>query len=155
MTAEDVMTRAMSRVRAMFYKDADRFSQDRDFLIRALTFPANWLHTRGVRMPAAWHAEILKRILDEVQKHRTRETHFFPGYLLRCIQAHMDHNGERYYDAAKEHRTVVGQVVSEMRKQAAPDTATDVLAEAHRIASRTVDQQRRKPASRETQKELF
>lgn len=157
MTGEDVIKEALERVRAKFYElQPARFAQDREFLVKALTIPAEWLHSRAVAMPAKWHAEIIRRILDEAEKFATGLIKYTPGYLMKCVQDHMRHQGERYYNAAKATPRAVGKVVRQISRETQEEAAiaTLLLAEVHRIAGRKVKAQR-ETSSRETQKELF
>lgn len=156
MTAAEVIESALTEVRRLFYADMQKFAQDREFLVRVLTVPAKWLHERGASMPASWHARILGLILADAKAHQAGPARFFPGWLLKVVQEHMQHQGDRYYQAAKGTRHLAGKVVRGVSRetQAVAEDATRLLVEAHRIASRKVQGQRT-TGSRETQKELF
>lgn len=148
MTADDVIEGALARTEELFYKrDARRFRQHQDALKKALTYPASWLNSRGVSMPAKWHAEILKRILDEIAKFGARKVHYFPAYVLTCVKGHMDHKGEAYYEAAKVRKTppnapaIASEVLSTLRTlptRQERDQTTEILAQAHKILSHRV-----------------
>jgi hypothetical protein len=71
-------------------------------LIQAITYPARWLDKRGVFLPGQDYRAILDAIISGIKQHgNTRSVRYFGSYFLDCVQRHIKHHEEAYYDHAK------------------------------------------------------
>lgn len=134
--ASEIMDEALAAIRKAFYRDAEKeFFQDMTFLRQAVTFPASWLHERGVGLESARYREILWTILGGIRRHgQMGKVRRRAVYLLHCVQEHMRHHGEDYYEDGKRLRRAVDAVLLGTRKRGpAPDSTVAVLAEVHRV----------------------
>lgn len=95
------------RIRQQFYPDNEKaFYQQRRLLIRAISFPAGWLDRRGIVFPEKRYRQLLDEILKGIMHHgNTGNIGYFAGYLFSCIQQHMKHHEEEYYDLGKSLRS--------------------------------------------------
>jgi hypothetical protein len=128
----------LGAIRNQFYPDEPkRFFQDRNMLLQAVTFPAKWLHERGVRLPETRYRTILLDILTTIKRHgNTARIQRFSAYLLHSVQEHMRHHGEEYYEEGKRFRDSVQDVMSGLsRKKVTDDQTVPLLAEVHRMLS--------------------
>jgi hypothetical protein len=72
-----------------FYPCDKPFYQQRRYLIQAITYPARWVHKRGVFLPEADHRAILDEIISGIRKHGNLATvRNFGVYFLDCVQRH-------------------------------------------------------------------
>ena len=69
-------------------------------LEQAITYPAKWLNDRGARLSNPQYRAILMTVITAIRQHGKRPARF-SAYFLHCVQAHMQHHGEEYYEAAK------------------------------------------------------
>ncbi len=136
---EEIIGDVMSFIRRQFYSDAEprRWFQDADFLKREfVTWPANWLNSRGVTLPPQRYKSILMDVLMGVQRHgQTGVVKFWPGYLGKVIQDHFAHNGETYYEEGKSIRTVLERAMFGINNQVQvrrPDPV-ETLSQIHKI----------------------
>lgn len=125
-----------------------KFFQDRNVLLLAVTWPANWLKERGITWSAERYFRTLREILTGIREHgATGEIKYFAGYLLKCVQDHFAHNGDTYCEQGKNTlhawERALGRATGAAGAPArrAAEQAIDVLAEAHRVLA-----QRRRPA---------
>ncbi len=145
-------------LRDQFYRnDAKGFYQERNLLLQAATFPAKWLDERKVRLSAARYREILAGIIRGIKRCGTKgEIRRFSVYLLHCIQEHMRHHGEDYYDEGKRTRQAIEEVMHGLRKSAPQiDSTVPVLAEVHRVLARSKTGRRRATRTASTQLDLL
>jgi len=131
----------LAAVRASFYatKPAAEFRRDRRGLIRALSWPADWLARRGLFCsPARYRALVVAR-LDAVRAHGdpARYGAFFPSYLLKCLQDHFAHHGDELHDELKHIRNALEAVTGSLRfaesEAAVQARQTEALARVHRL----------------------
>jgi hypothetical protein len=111
------------------------------FFRRVLTWPASWLDRRGVSLPPARYKEILLGVFNEIKGHgNTSVVKRWPGYLLRCLQSHFSHQGDRYYEEGKSIRALADRALLSYVKspgaEPQPEDPIRTLAAAHRLLSR-------------------
>lgn len=132
----------LKNIRDQFYTTtpAQKFYQDRNVLLVALTWPASWLKHRGVTWTAERYFQTIRDLLQEIKRHgATGEIQYFPGYLLKCIQDHFAHHSDEYCDEAKRTRSAfdlaLGRAIDagKLAEIRTAEAAIDVLAEAHRM----------------------
>lgn len=104
--AEEIMRDFLHVLKNQFYADDEkRFWKHRYILIQAIAWPASTLKQMGVWLPAKRLREILTEIVDTVKHHgATGQVAHFGGYFLHCVQAHMHHRRERFYEEGKTAR---------------------------------------------------
>lgn len=158
MTADDLTTHLLADIHARFYQGvtAKKWAQERSILVQAITYPARYINERGGKLPGRRYREILVAILADIQRHvQAKRINRLSIYILHCVQEHMRHQGDRYYQEAKDAKPaaqVAGNVIRKVRA-AMPDSTTRILAETHKVlAQRQVTSRK---AGRETQIELF
>lgn len=123
-----------------------RFAQDRERLLKwVVLWPAGWLNSRGVTLPADRYKQIFSNIILEAVRHgNTSRIKYRPAWLKMVLQSHFRIHGEEYYTEAKSARAqaehallMLGQV-----KTAPEPDPVRALAEAGALLART------KPAKR-------
>ena len=160
MLPDELTAQFLRNIQRKFYASAERqFFQERNLLLQALTFPAAYLHQRGVKYPADRYKEILTTIIRTINTHGNLAEVRSPGrYLLHAVQTHMQHHGEDYYTAAVRTRSALADVMLGLTK-AKPgaiqsDSTVPALAEVHRVLS-AAKGSRRKPVAPIVQPDLF
>jgi hypothetical protein len=100
-------------LRKEFYSDKDKmFFQQYDILVSGVTYPAKYLHDRGVCLPEKRVRQILWTVLLDIkEKGHWKKAQFFCRYFLGAVQKHMIQKGESYYDEGKTMRTHVDNVL--------------------------------------------
>jgi hypothetical protein len=113
-----------------------KFFQERNLLLQAITYPAEWLNRHGARLPASKYRAILKTIIDTIKAHADRaQIKRVSAYLAHAVQTHMQHHGEDYLIAAKQPRTagsIAPRLVGKLRFGDVEDDVVIVLVEVRR-----------------------
>lgn len=127
----------LAAIRGAFYGDLSdkQWHQEQRFLTRVVTWPAGWLTRRAVTLPPERYKAIVLEILDGVKVHGATGTiEFWPGYLLRCVQAHFRVHGEDYYNEGKTVSAAVAKAMGSVgRHQVDP---IEALAAANSVLSK-------------------
>lgn len=126
-------------VRARLYagRPARQFFAERQLLIAAVTYPAQWLNDRGGAITPAAYSALVKRILEGIWQHgQIDAVRNVPRYLLKAIQEHMKHHGDEILDQQKRlavnvRRAMRGLVAD--RPQTAPQPIVEELATVHAL----------------------
>ena len=159
---EELVNRFLRSLRNQFYKGEDKlFFQERRLLIAAICYPAQWLDQRAVRLNAKRYTGILTKIIRTINQHgRLSRVRCMGRYLLHCVQTHMSHHGDAYYEEAKATRNVIDDVLLGLGKRVQSGAAIPVadstvpdLAKLHRLLG--TKKPRRKTAATPVQKDLF
>lgn len=133
----DIVDDLLAAIRGAFYGDLTdkQWHQEKRFLTRVVTWPARWLSGRAVTLPAERYKAIVLEILDGVKVHgATGSIKFWPGYLLRCVQAHFRVHGEDYYNEGKTVSAAVAKAMGSVgRHQVDP---IEALAAANSVLSK-------------------
>jgi len=137
------------RLRQDFYHKLppQTFYRDQHLLTQAITWPAAWLHQRGLHLRPEAYQQLIHQRLDEILKHGDPSTcqAYFPRYLMHCLQKWFQHNGDHLCDELRHVRNQLWQVdaiVRAIQNTQPPDRAyTQNLALTHHCLSR---QKRRK-----------
>lgn len=136
MTPSELGNTMLVMIRDQFYPDDHKgFYQERTLLLQAVTYPAQWFETRGVKVTESRYREILMEVIQTIKRYgNTAKIQRFSAYLLHAIQTHMRFHGDQYYEEGKRTRQAVEEVMLGLRKKAAPasDETVPVLAELHR-----------------------
>ncbi len=138
MTAEELTAEMLAELRREFFKRSTdkQFNQEAHLLRQAIYFPARYLNDRGARALPSKYRQILRIVIQTIKAKGNRaKIHRFSVYFLHCVQEHMKHHGDEYYQAAKSARPVASLLDPALRRlqsQEARD-ATEVLAQAHRF----------------------
>ena len=112
----------MVRVRREFYSErpAKHWYQQQDTVKKALTFPASWLEERKVPMSARRYREIINLILNTIISHaKTQQIAYPSAYILHCVQQHMAHHGDAYYQEGKSCRNRIALQMAVVERTAA------------------------------------
>ena len=120
------------------YKDNDAsFQRDRHRLMYALTWPAAWLDSQGLRMHSKDYQRMLLDKLKQIHAHGdpARYRAYFPKYLLKCLQDHCHHHHETLYRELKHASYSIEEIIKNI--QTGPDNHTTVLAQAHALLRRS------------------
>ena len=163
MAAEILVKRFLYQIRTKFYPDNEKgFYQERNFLLRSITYPAHWLKDRGVSLPEAKLEVILNEILRGIMHHgNTGNIGYFSAYLLKVVQDHMKHQGDGYYEEAKALRNIADSALADLtskqrsRLPDALDPVTVQLADLNRLVRATKPGRKKKPVAAGTQLDLF
>lgn len=115
-----------------------RFYQDRQTLIEAITWPANWMKIkdRCVNLAISDYRRILNTVTATIKRHG-KQVKFrrFSLYFFKAVQEHMDHHGDQYYYAAKVRpvSAILPAVTRDAARRRAFDQTTDTLAQINRL----------------------
>jgi hypothetical protein len=153
MMAPEFLNEQLGLIRKTFFagKTDRQFFQERDLLSQAIAFPAAHLKERyGVKAPDSVYGNALRTVIETiVAKGNRAKIERFSVYFLYCVQEHMKHHGEEYYDAAKASLRLAEQlpdVLGRVRRGEIERTA-DVLIELHRtLKSRAGRKKKAAPA---------
>jgi hypothetical protein len=136
--SQALFTDYLNAIRGQFYADDfKKFSQQKVCLIQAIAYPVQYLDERGVWLPEKRVRQILNIVLREIKNFgATDKIRYFGGYFLDCVQKHMRHHDEAYYNEAKPFRQVtagsmplkdiIGGV--EIREETPSQFAAEILA---------------------------
>jgi hypothetical protein len=147
------MEHLLRRLREEFLPDYKAFQQQRRLLQIAIAHPAHYLKIRGVTIPARRLIEIHETIITGIRRHGDlAKIKFFGAYYLAIVQAHMRHQGERYYNEGKAARNAVERAMDALRaRPVQDDAACHQLAELHDLLKAGAPKKpRRKPACKPT-----
>ena len=109
----------LALIRREFYRKVPekQFFQERPRLKSAITYPARWLNERGVTATASLYRRVLRTVIDAIKQHGRRDKiDRFEIYFLDCVQKHMKHHGEEYYEAAKAARSAADVLPTVLRR---------------------------------------
>jgi hypothetical protein len=145
MAAEDFLQAQLRKIRFQFLPDDPKaFFQQQKMIIKAICYPATYLQKRGVQLPERRLEQILNEVLRGIMHHgQTSKITWFGGYFLKCIQEHMSHHGDEYYDEGKDLRTILQKTLAELSKKevadlpSAQDDTTARLADAAKLLKST------------------
>ena len=134
----EMFVELVTRVRRDLYRgkpDKTWYAQQH-LVKKALLYPARWLKQREVEIPAERYKAILEGIVATMvaNGHLDRVT-FMSRYLLTCVQQHMEHHGDEYYQegvAIRNRVTLVMTAVERAHRVATPGPIT-VLAKAEEL----------------------
>lgn len=140
----EFLSEMLQLIRRFFFARATdkQFFQERPMLEKAITWPAEWLKRRGInRWQLSRYRKVIMTVIETIRQHGNREKiGRFSVYFLHCVQKHMDHHGEGYYDDAKAPRSIGSLIDPALRRMAAaqppPDTTIEVLSAVHRALTR-------------------
>ena len=158
-----IVERFLRSLRNQFYKGVDKlFFQEKPLLIQAICYPARWLDERAVRLNSKRYTTILTTIIRTINAHgNLGKVRSMGRYLLHCVQLHMQHHGEDYYEQGKAIRNALEDVmlgVQRARSTRGPlpadDTTVPDLAKVHRVLSSS-KKTRRKATETPLQPDLF
>jgi hypothetical protein len=159
----ELVRQLLQLIRKTFFADLTekQWYQERPMIEQAICYPARWLKEKGAtKVSAARYRSIIQTVITAIKKHANRQKiERFSVYFLHCVQEHIVHHGETYYNEAKAPRTsadLVARAMSKLqpgRSQAHVDRTVEVLAETHRVLARRGRIQ--KPKSASDQPDLF
>lgn len=149
----------LAQIKQSFYAcklSHNRFYKDRRMLLYALTWPAKWLDQRGLQVSSKQYEQLINQRLKAIAQHgkSKRYEHYFPGYLLKCLQDWFAHHGDELYEELKHVRNQLHSIEALMQgcaSQRAEDIVTP-MARAHAIL---MSQCPRKAAKDTRQLKLF
>jgi hypothetical protein len=111
----------------------------------------------GVVAPPGLYRRILRTVIKTIEeKGNCRSIRQFSFYFWRCVELHMEHNGDRYYEQLKTPRHIVSYVEPADRGLHAIEASetTNTLAEMHRILVIRSGRQKKSP-KKANEPELF
>ena len=102
--------------------------QGRQYVLKAITTPADYLYERGAALPASRYRDIIRGVIETIERHGDlRKIRRMAFYFLDCVQKHMRHQGDRYYEEGK-HRTISPVVKAEVKRMRVREEAVEVTA---------------------------
>ena len=122
-------------IREHFYTSCDcDYQRDRRALLLALTWPAAWLHSHGLRITCADYNQLLLRKIQQIKRHGNPANYggYFPRYLMKSLQDHCRHHHEAIYNKLKHASYTIDQITDHIAQTPRIDPTT-VLAQAHEI----------------------
>ncbi|MDX2110607.1 MAG: hypothetical protein SFY80_10240 [Verrucomicrobiota bacterium] len=130
--------------RLFYSKGSTAWYRDKKAIIHALTTPAEYLKTRGKRMPPEDYAKFMYARLEQIHAHgeKWRKHPYFPNYLLKCIQDHLAWHGDDLIEDASAFGNVMTDLAaklqgtlreSEIKRAEAEERTIAILAQAHEL----------------------
>lgn len=155
MTPDAFVSEMLAQIHREFFRTLTdkQFFQERSLLKQAVTFPASHMQERfGAALPLIKYQQIIKTVIEAIRKHGNRnKIERFSAYFLHCVQEHMLHHGDSYYNEAKNLAAGrrVSSVVSEAMKGIRPGYVDDTkaLAAAHVVLRSKGGRRKRLPQS--------
>lgn len=138
MSDVDFVAVQLEELRRTFFAKtpAKRFFQEKGLLLSAISYPATHLKKRyGVSTPETLSSAILGNVVQTIVKKGNRaKIQRFSVYFLHCVQEHMKHHGEEYYDRAKAALRLAESLPEIMAKVRVGEIqrSTDVMVALHR-----------------------
>lgn len=138
--ASEIISASLDLIKARLYDGrpwAARYWPERDMLIRAITWLATWFNQRGVAPSSQRYSSIVALIVTDIDRHmRIDRPKCMALYFHHCLQKHMRHQGEIYYEQAKATRNVIQAVTSTLtarqRQIHADQAPVETLADIYR-----------------------
>lgn len=135
---EALIADLMKEVRTKLFagrSDKEWFAQQ-ELVKKALTYPAHWLEERKVPLASKRYAEIMTTIIGAAAAYGDLgKVTYVSRYLLTCVQRHMAHHGDEYYQEGKAIRNRTSVFMATLEKNNKPARAADrtvtVLSEVH------------------------
>jgi hypothetical protein len=127
----------MARVRGDLYKGKpERVWFTQQVRVKAaLTLPAAWLDERKVEISAERYQAILESILHTIKAHGRSPKQLGPfpcAYLHSCVEKHLAHHGDEYYEEGKAIRNRVTIFMGRVEKaRIGADSTVPVLSATH------------------------
>jgi len=137
MSPSELANEQLGLLRRTFFADAgdSEFYQERNLLLSAIAFPAAHLKERyGVSTPDSLSRTILGTVIETIKAHGNRaKIERFSVYFLHCVQKHLQHHGEEYYEQAKAARRVAESLPALLSRVRIGEIerSTDVLVALH------------------------
>lgn len=149
----------MAKVRSDLYKgrrEKEWFSSQK-MIKKALMHPAACLAKYQVEISAERYQAILEDIINTVARHGNLDNVGYMGrYFLYCVQEHMKHHGDRYYQEGKAVNNRVSLVMSAVeRAHKGADGTIPVLAQADALLQLGKRKAKVKPVPADTQPTLL
>ena len=134
-SSSQYLDQMLCMLRGWFYADNEKeFFQDREMLVRSVCALSVYLKARAVRIPLTRQGQIFTGMVQTIKQHgNTGKIKRFSAYLLTCIQKHLQHHGEEYYDEGKRTRDALADVMAGLKPRdgrpvADPGDSVDQLA---------------------------
>lgn len=138
-TPAAVLEDLMKQVRETFYAKLPPRSwfTQQERVKAALTLPAKWLDERKVELPAERYEAILRGILATICAHGRRDVGAYPcAYLWSCVEAHLRHHGDKYYEEGKSVRNAADRALAIVEKtKRGADGTVPILAQVHQAVT--------------------
>lgn len=162
MPEQHTLEQILASIRRRFYQQdpANHWHRDQLDLIKNLTWPALWMHQRGITVSQPRYRKLLEERLDAIARHgdSKRWRKHFPTYLLKCLQDHFAHHGEELYEELKHIRNVLFGLESQL-KELLPtqqqEKEIDAMARTHQLLNTRAKARRKKHPNNAEQLELF
>jgi hypothetical protein len=147
----------LRRIRREFFSQhtEKRFFQERQMLIQAITWPAEWMNRRGAKLPASGYRRILGTVIQTINRHGEQvKFRRFSLYFFKALQEHMNHHGDEYYEAAKCRSigAMLPAVARDVRTGRGQDPTTAIMAQMNAVLRSPGGRRRRRDSG---QPDLF
>tara|TARA_B100001093_G_C26610518_1_gene919981 strand:+ start:339 stop:821 length:483 start_codon:yes stop_codon:yes gene_type:complete len=127
-------------IKKHFYTTADdpTFYRDRRMLLYAITWPATWFEQKAIPLtPEQYNHFILKKLKD-IRKYGTPESYqqYFPRYLLKTLQGHLNRNHDALYQEYKHIRSQMNRIetlIQNLNTKDPKQSYTAILQQAHNL----------------------
>ena len=159
---QQTLEKLLETTRKRFYAQERhrRFYEDKRMLLYALTWPATWMHERGLSASPERYAQLVMQTLDDIVEHGNSERYqrYFPRYLLKCLQQNIQHRGDHLYNELKHirsHLYTVEKLMQNIQNRPPPDPgeqAVAIMTRTHLLLKR---QNRRKRQASDAQQLTF
>lgn len=117
------------------------------------TWPAAFMAKKGFSLPADRYLAVMRSVLIDIRVHGdTGRVNFLPGYLQKCVQAHLRHHWEDYYAEAKSARALADRALvglGSVKAVAGSERAVEGLAAVHQALKSDRKKKARPPAEKQ------
>lgn len=154
MTPDVLISHLMGRVKTMFYADLPERSWFNQ-MVRvkaALTLPAVWLQDRQVELSSERYQSIVEGILNTIRAKGRRKVGAFPcAYLHACIESHLKHHIDEYYEEGKAIRNRLRIAMPDLEKaRIGADGTVPIFAQVHATLDAGKRKAKVKPINKES-----
>lgn len=133
----DMVNRLLVLIRGQFcgdLSDKEWYQHEGFIRFRVICWPARFMKGKAFTLSIERYEAIFRSILDGIKAHgQTGAVRYWPGYLLRCVQEHWQHNWEGYYQEAKSIRSLAENVLLKSGRAQGQDRGVEALALAHQV----------------------
>ena len=129
-TPEEIISHIMLVIRSTFYQGNPAWFKDQHFIKkRVVTYPAQWLDSRGVTLQPERYKAVLIEIIRTIKLNgNTESVIYWPRYLLHCVQQYLKHHGEELYEEGKSIRSALDLAMTHLThcQQRQPDVVAGI-----------------------------
>ena len=139
---EKTIQNILIKIEKLFYSTPNQqrcYYQDKRMLIYTITWPAEWMRSRGLQISQPAYEKLIIERLEQIAEYGNQQAYqkYFPRYLLKCIQNWFQYNGNALYEKLKHIRDTL--ILIKLNLHPADSVKTEqqlsieMMSQAHRL----------------------